>query len=127
VDVVRPPTHHCPPVFSAVPGALCQPGGSVLVCLPGLSGEVTLDALWSRLPKGESRNHPVRTWSDLKSCDSRCLKIADGERNLIVSEACALERRQLTWTEEMTSVVTLDQMQVTINGNAAASMMVLVS
>lgn len=35
--------HLLRPVFSmAVPGAFCQPGGSVLVCLPGLPGKVRM-------------------------------------------------------------------------------------
>ncbi|PNI12984.1 PXMP2 isoform 4, partial [Pan troglodytes] len=52
-----------------VPGALRQPGSSVLVCLPGLLGEVTTagrtsGALWTWVwgshPPSESRTNPVR-------------------------------------------------------------------
>lgn len=69
------------PVFAlAVPGACCQPGVSVLVRLPGLSGEVKV--AWSerrhaahvcRDPpaRGESRHNLVRTSADSRSCDSR--------------------------------------------------------
>lgn len=48
-DVVNIPIHHgLMTVLLTVPGALCQHSSSVLVCLPGLSGEVMSDTPWMR-------------------------------------------------------------------------------
>uniref|UniRef100_A0A8I5TZR0 PGAM family member 5, mitochondrial serine/threonine protein phosphatase n=1 Tax=Pongo abelii TaxID=9601 RepID=A0A8I5TZR0_PONAB len=68
VDATTVHQHQLRP--SEVPGALCQPGSSVLVCLPGLLGEVTTAGrtsgalwmwVWGSHPPSESRTNPVRT------------------------------------------------------------------
>lgn len=121
----------------AVPGAFCKLGGSVLVRLPGLSGEVKMT--WRGCQTHWWLGWGARTeisQPGSRSWDSRWLE-HDGwrNRNLLMSELCFKKAvAVLRWCcprnlniAEMISPVTLDWIRITINYNVAFSVVILIS